>query len=315
MSIETAAPVAIVGNLNLDIRTCPVPSSDAILKDGETGIETIHESVGGGGAATAAAIAMMGGQAHFCCSIGHDERGRRLLGFMQGIGVHVHASIKPVTTGLSIALTWDTHQRHFVSSLPNTRLLEESDVDFEVLRLKGCRHLYRADAWFADRMLPAGNASLFRHARESGMETSLDINWDPVWSRARDGEQARERIAWLKSALPFVSFVHGNEQELSVFTGASPVERCARLLMQWGAGAVIIHRGARGCAAASASGWIEVPAVPVTRIVNEVGTGDVFTAAFLLTPDLPLDERLRACAAAAAHHLQGTQSYIPRLDS
>jgi sugar/nucleoside kinase (ribokinase family) len=316
MSLQygTAAPVAIVGNLNLDIRTSPIASSNAIMEDGETGIEMIHESVGGGGAATASAIAMMGGEAHFCCGIGDDERGRRLRDFMKGIGVHIHESIKPVATGLSIALTWDTHQRHFVSSLPNTRLLEESDVDLETLRRAGCRHLYRADAWFADRMLPSGNASLLRRAREAGMETSLDINWDPLWSHARDAERAAERISWLKGALPHVSFVHGNERELARFTGAPPGEQSAMALLRWGAGAVIIHKGAHGCAAVTANGIIEVPAVPVTRIVNEAGTGDVFTAAFLLTPDLPLEERLRACAAAAAQHLEGARSYIPRMD-
>jgi sugar/nucleoside kinase (ribokinase family) len=66
-------------------------------------------------------------------------------------------------------------------------------------------------------------------------------------------------------------------------------------------------------AAATTSGWIDVPAVPVERIVTETGTGDVFTAAFLLAADLPLEERLRECASAAARHLQGAPSYAPHL--
>jgi hypothetical protein len=37
----------------------------------------------------------------------------------------------------------------------------------------------------------------------------LDINWDPVWAHGTDGARARERAAWLKSVLPFVSFAHG----------------------------------------------------------------------------------------------------------
>ena len=146
------------------------------------------------------------------------------------------------------------------------------------------------------------------------METSLDINWDPVWSLGRNADRTRERISWLKSALPYLSFVHGNERELAFFVGVPSAEQSARLLMEWGAGAVIVHRGAQGCAAATTAGWIEVPAAPIVRIVNEVGTGDVFTAAFLLTADLPLEERLHACTAAAAKHMQGTPHYIPRLD-
>lgn len=306
------SPIAIVGNLNLDIRTSPIPSSEAVLNDGETSIEDIYESVGGGGANTAAAVAMMGGEAHLCCTIGDDELGRRLSYFLTGIGVHVHAAIKPISTGRSIALIWDTHHRHFVSNLPNTRLLEESDIDLEALRYAGCRHLYRADVWFADRMFQTGNASLLRRAREAGMETSLDINWDPIWSLGREVEGTRERIAWLKSALPYVSFVHGNERELAFFVGIPSVAECVRLLIEWGAETVVVHRGARGCAAATTNGWKEVPPVAAKAIANEAGTGDVFTAKFLLTAGLPLEERLRACAYAAACHLEGSHCYIPR---
>jgi sugar/nucleoside kinase (ribokinase family) len=313
MKEHTAAIVAIVGNLNLDLRTSPITPSAAILADGETSAERITETVGGGGANTAAAAAVLGGRAHFCCAIGRDELGRRLVGFLESMGVAMHPAVKPVATGRSLALTWDTHQRHFVSSLPNTHLLEETDVDLEALRRYGCRQLYRADVWFAEGMLPEGNASLMRRAREAGMETSLDINWDPVWGAGADGDRSRERRAWLRAALPFVSFVHGNERELAVFTGAASTQESVRLLREWGAGAVVVHRGAQGCAAATAGGWLEVPPVSVTRIVNETGTGDVFTAAFLLAQGMPLEDRLRSGAAAAASHLQGTRELIPPL--
>lgn len=315
MSGAAKIPVAIVGNLNLDVRTSPIPSSVVLTSDGETSVMEIDESIGGGGANTAAAVALMAGEAHLCCAVGADELGARLCRFLEGLGVRVHPAVKPVATGRSIALTWESHQRHFVSCLPNTRLLEEADIDLEALIRAGCRHLYRADVWFGDLMLAEGNASLFRRARRSGMETSLDVNWDPLWTSSGETERVRERIALLKSGLGFVSFVHGNERELALFTGAKSVERSARLLRDWGAGAVIVHQGAKGCAAATSAGWIEVPAVPVTRIVGEAGTGDVFTAAFLLSPHLPMEERLRECAAAAARHLQGSPRYTPALDS
>jgi sugar/nucleoside kinase (ribokinase family) len=63
-----AVPVAVVGNLNLDLRTTPIPASSAILEDGETSVAGISESVGG--ANTAAALATMGGTAHLVCAVG-----------------------------------------------------------------------------------------------------------------------------------------------------------------------------------------------------------------------------------------------------
>jgi sugar/nucleoside kinase (ribokinase family) len=308
-------PVAIVGNLNLDVRTSPIPSSAVLTADGETSVTEIDESVGGGAANTAAAVALMGGVPHLCCAVGADELGARLCRFLEGLGVRVHPAVKSGATGRSIALTWESHHRHFVSSLPNTRLLEEADIDLVALSRAGCRHLYRADVWFGDRMLAEGNASLFRRARLAGMETSLDINWDPSWMPGGDAGRVRERISNLRASLRSVSFVHGNERELALFTGGTSIEHSARLLREWGAGSVIVHRGARGCAAATSAGWIDIPAVPVTRIVGEAGTGDVFTAAFLLSPHLPMEARLRECAAAAARPLQGTPRYTPALDS
>ena len=213
--------------------------------------------------------------------------------------------------GRSIALTWDTHQRHFVSSLPNNALLEEVDIDLDALAKAGCRHLYRADVWFSKPMLHGGNSSLLRRARRLGMQTSLDINWDPLWNSGRDNPAVGERIAALREVLPYVSYAHGNERELAFFTGADDLREGAQLLREWGAEAVIVHRGAQGCAALTPEGWCEVPASPVTRIVTETGTGDVFTAAFLLRGDVALEGRLRQCAAIASQHLQAWSQLYP----
>lgn len=313
MTSPTADAVAIVGNINLDIKTSPIPATSGILCDGETSIASIYETVGGGGANTAVAAAMMGGRVHFCCPVGQDALGRRLVAFLQSVGVEVHAASKAVATGRSIALTWNTHQRHFVSSLPNNALLEEADIDVDALAKAGCRHLYRADVWFSTPMLHSGNGSLLCRARQLGMQTSLDINWDPLWNTGRTNPAVGERIAALRDVLPDVSYVHGNERELAFFTGAGDMREGAQLLRAWGAEAVIIHRGAQGCAALTAEGWCEVPASPVDRIVTETGTGDVFTAAFLLHGELPLEERLRRCAMHAAQHLQASPNYIPAL--
>ena len=119
----------------------------------------------------------------------------------------------------------------------------------------------------------------------------------------------------IRAALPQVNYVHGNEQELMSFTGTGNAKDAAAALLDAGAACVILHRGPRGSAAAARDGWIEAPAAPVSRIVSETGTGDVFTAAFLLLDHLPLAQRLTICNGIAARHLAGMPSYIGRITS
>ncbi|MCY3017920.1 MAG: carbohydrate kinase family protein [Planctomycetota bacterium] len=304
----------MVGNINLDIKTSVLPASSTLFADGETSVAEIYESLGGGGANTAVAASQLGGRVHFCGCVGQDALGDRLEQALGHFGIVAHLRRKPVATGRSIALTWDNHHRHFLSSLPNNREMTAADIDVPELARAGCRHLYRADIWFAEAMLAGGNAAVLTSARELAIETSLDINWDPEWSRADSAERVRIRKAQVVDILPHVSWAHGNQRELALFTGESDAPDACRFLVDRGCGGVIVHRGARGAAAFTArEGWLEVPATPVTKVVCETGPGDVFSAAFMLLDGLPLRERLQECARIAAAHLQGAPNLIPRL--
>lgn len=309
----STSPIAVVGNLNLDYRTSLIPAVPAIMSDGETSVSEIYETLGGGGANTAAAAAALGGRVHLVASIGDDSLGRRLEQHLKSMGIQTTLVPKSAPTGRSIALTWDNHQRHFLSCLPSSALLSEDDVDLKCLWDTGCRHLYRADVWFAPRLLEGGNLRLLQDARSLGMETSVDINWDPVWSTT-DSRAIASRIEAMAGVLPHVSFAHGNERELCRFSGQDDVPNAVKWILAHGAGAVILHRGPRGCAAFTRDQQaIEVPPRPVARTICETGTGDVFTAAFLLTEELSLRDRLNACAEIAARHLEGSVNLLPRL--
>jgi sugar/nucleoside kinase (ribokinase family) len=127
-----------------------------------------------------------------------------------------------------------------------------------------------------------------------------------------------EQVAWRKQQvwplLPWVDYVHGNEQELMIFTEASDVPAACRALTDRGAGHVICHCGAHGSACfTAADGWVPIPATPVRGVVCATGCGDVFSAAFLLLPDRPMSERLRECGRIAAGHLAGELNLLPRL--
>lgn len=314
MTLDKCAKTAVVGNVNLDIKTSRVLPSESLFADGETSVDEIYESIGGGGANTAVAGAMMGGTVHFCASIGDDALGERLEAVMADFGVIPHFSRKPVATGRSINLNWTNSNRHFISCLPNTHALSVEDVDIKALVSAGCRSIHRADIWFAGDMLPEGNREVFKAAREAGMQTSVDINYDPEWIIPNNEKRISERKACVVDMLSWVDWVHGNESELMTFTNTTDIISACKYVIDRRAGCIILHRGGKGCAYYSASdGMVEFPATPVENPVCETGTGDVFTVAFLLMLDMPLPERLRQCAGIAAKHLAGNPSYIPRL--
>lgn len=309
------SPVAIVGNINLDIKTSTIHASPALFADGETSVQEIYESIGGGGGNMALAASQLGGQVHFCSCVGMDSLGDRLEKALAHFGIISHLRRKRTSTGRSINLNWDNHHRHFISSLPNNRVMTAEDIDVPALARAGCSHLFRADIWFAEAMLNQGNAIILRQSQEMNMKTSIDINWDPEWSIPGNTKRIKQRKSQVIALLPYVSWVHGNEHELALFTGIDNIKDACRFLTDHGSGGVIIHRGNKGAAAFTENeGWIEVPATPVEKIVCETGTGDVFSAAFMLLSELSLRERLQECCRIAARHLQGCPSLIPRLD-
>jgi len=307
--------IAVVGNINLDVKTAPVPPDPRLFRDGETSIAEIYEAIGGGGANTAIAAASLQGHVTFCGAVGDDTLGARLRQFLAHCGVTPCLAVKPAPTGRSIALSWDQHQRHFVSCLPSAALLEADDVDVAALAGAGCRHLYRADVWFAPRMLAEGNLRLLSDARSHGMETSIDVNWDPHWHAGRDDPDVQERIATVTRLLPLLTYVHGNEWELRFFAGAESLDDAANWFFAHGAKTLIVHLGAGGSAALQTGAEaVYVPAAAVERVACEAGTGDVFTAAFLVRDGMETRRRLAECNAVAAAHLSGSGRFIPRLE-
>jgi len=316
MNVSAPAPIAVVGNINLDVKTSPLPAGPAVLADGETSVGEIYETLGGGGANTAAAAARMGGHVHFCGAIGKDALAKRLADFLDRCAVKPHLAAKDVPTGRSLALNWSHHQRHFLSCLPSSLLLQRADIDIASLAAAGCRHLYRADIWFAPGMIADGNLDLLRDARRHGMRTSIDVNWDPHWQAGRDNPRVAERIEHVARLLPETTFVHGNQRELCFFAGATTLPDASTWFFSRGAATLIVHLGAEGSAAISADGSvIRAPAEPIDHVVSETATGDVFTAAFLLRDGMDLKKRLAESNAAAASHMSGRADYLPRLDS
>lgn len=310
---DSAEAIAVVGNVNLDLKTSPLNPKPNVFSDGETEVEEIYQSIGGGGANTAAAIAGLGGRAHLFACIGSDPLGANLESVLIQHGVFTHLIKKAVRTGQSINLNWTNGHRHFLSHLPNTRVLKIEDILDTFEREENIRVLVRADVWFSEAMLYEGNSILFERAHARGIETYLDINWDPAWT-VGENAAVRERKSQLRRILPLVDFVHGNTRELCEFTGCCTVPDACRSLLDDGCEEIVVHNGSNGAMSVHRGrAPIDIPAVPISKTICSTGSGDVFCAAHLLLRNLPASERLQKACAVAAAHLSGELALFPRL--
>ena len=306
--------VCVVGNINRDLRTAPVPAGDNLFQDGETSTPFIRETLGGGAANSALAAAGLGADVRLVGKIGEDRTGYHLEAVLAAHNVRpflVRDDEHP--TGTSINLVFDNGHRHFVSSLPSSATLTYEDVD--PAALQGCEHLLRADIWFSDPMLLGGNEKLFRLARDAGVAVSLDLNWDPAWGRADAPVIARRKEA-VRALLPLVDLVHGNVKELCAFAGASTLDAALGRIGGWGAGEVVVHMGAQGAGFFDGRRLVREPSLPAARVVNATGTGDVLSVCMILLhrrPDVPVEEKLRLANRIVSEYVAGVRSFVPDL--
>jgi sugar/nucleoside kinase (ribokinase family) len=318
MSIDPAmfagSSLFVAGNINRDIKAAPLGAATRLFDDGETSVPWIVETVGGGGANSACAAVALGARVAFAGKVGHDSIAETLKQALVRHGVVPYLSIDAHTrTGSSIALSFETGRRHFVSSLPNNESLGFEDLDLSSLSDYG--HLYRADIWFSEPMLYGGNVRLFRAARDDGVPVSIDINWDPKWGRASHEEIGRRKEA-VRDALEWVDLAHGNARELQEFTATTQLTDALRILEQWGAGAIVVHMGRDGAGYYSRGELCTAPAFPARAQVNTTGTGDVLSVCMMLLHhrgEIPVVEKLRAANRIVAGFIEGDTELIPTL--
>jgi len=309
------AKLCVVGNINRDVKLAPVVAGEHLFADGETSVDWTAESVGGGGANTACAAAALGARVGFLGKVGDDSLGRRLEDVLTRHGVKAYLTHSAgCATGTSVNLAFKDGHRHFLSCLPNNEALSFDDLNLEALAEYD--HMHRADVWFSGPMLQGGNEQLFRHARQIGLRTSLDINWDPQWSIPANLKNIHARKRAVQQLLPLVNLVHGNRRELMEFTGANDLDNSLRALEAWGVEAVVVHLGSDGAGYYERGSLTVMPAVPASRQVNSTGTGDTLSVCMMMLDrekDIPVKEKLSLANRVVAEFIEGKRELIPSL--
>ena len=121
----------------------------------------------------------------------------------------------------------------------------------------------------------------------------------------------------LRRILPLIDLAHGNVRELCAFTDTSDLNTALQSLARWGAGAVVVHKGAEGAGYYAEGQLVTEPPAPVKQRLIATGTGDALSVCMALLhdrADIPVQEKLRLSNAIVAEFMEGKRRLIPGLD-
>lgn len=294
-------PLAVIGNVNVDLIVGPVAPWP------KAGTETVvdHDDlrVGGQAGNTALAWQALGIDFEIAANVGDDQFGRWLREAFGGRGEKW--PVRREGTTLSVGMTHPDGERTFFTTRGHLPRFGLNDV-LSVLdgeRLAGGYALLCGS--FLTDDLTRDYDAFFDWAEAHRIAVALDTGW-PIdgWTEAN--------CAATRSWLSRCALALFNEVEMTTLAGlASPIEAARKIRdgMTNGATAVV-KRGPDGAIAIGADGrLIEVPAPGVT-VVDTIGAGDVFNAAFLAA--FAQERPLASCLSAAIQVASRAISTLPR---
>ena len=291
----------VIGEINPDL---VLTGRDVVPEFGQAEklVDTSSLTVGSSAAITACGAARLGLSVAFIGLAGDDLFGRFMLQAMQERGIDVSACvINPVVpTGISVILS-RPEDRAILTHAGTMPLLRIEQIDESLL--SKARHLHVSSYFLLDELRPE-LPGLFARAKELGLTTSLDTNWDPTeqWHTA--------------SIMPYVDLFLPNEQEVLFIGGEQSFPASVDALAQR-VPILAVKLGAKGGLARQKDRIVRWPALPV-EVVDTTGAGDSFNAGFLFgyLNDYTLDKSLAlacACGSLSTRASGGTTAQ-PHLD-
>jgi len=272
---ERAFDILVVGEVNPDVIVSD-PDPRPVFGQVERLVQGIHLTIGSSSAIMACAAARLGLRVAIVGVVGDDVFGRFMVEAMRDRGLDVSAvRVDPDSpTGASVILS-SGRDRAMLTARGTIGAVTADDVPASLLAR--ARHLH-IGSWFLQSGLHPGGLGLLAAARDAGLTTSIDPNWDPD-ERWDSG---------LRDLLPGLDLVFPNGAEATAIAGIDEVEAAAVAMARSGADGrgggplVVVKRGPDGAFLASAEGALErVGAYPVDA-VDSTGAGDAFDAGFLV---------------------------------
>lgn len=255
--------------------------------------------MGGSCCIFAAQAAKLGLRVAILGRVGDDAPGQLIIDELAAAGVDtrymsVHSQLR---TGLTVHLV-QGRDRAMLTHLGALNALTRADISDQLLA--SARHLHYGSLYLQSGLLPEW-VDILRRAKQLGLTTSLDTNWDPdeVWD------------VDLASGLRYVDVLLPNEQEALHLSGRADFAAAVAWLRAQ-APLLVIKRDVQGAVAWRAGRVVAHSVEPAPAGGDGIGAGDSFDAGFLAgwLGGLPLEACLAIgcqCGRGAASAVGGTR--------
>jgi sugar/nucleoside kinase (ribokinase family) len=279
--------VIVVGELNVDIILNNIEDLPVIGKEIMAGSMSV--TLGSSSAIFASNLSSLGCAVAFIGKVGSDNFAEVVLSSLQGKKVDTSRIIRSETlaTGATIVLVYGQDRANvtYPGAMDDLRI---EDIDFDFMA--GARHMHFANC-FMQPGIRKDLVTLFRRARELGLTTSLDPQWDPEekWDLQ------------LLELLPFVDVFLPNMAEFRSLSGSSSIQEGLDRLKDH-ANNIVIKNGSEGALCWNGRELIVQPAFRNDEVVDCVGAGDSFDAGFIkdFIKNKPLNKCLETGALTGA---------------
>ena len=265
-------PLAIIGNVNVDLilgpaEPWPTPGTEIMVD---------HDELRVGGSAGNAALALLGlgVECQIAANVGDDQFGEWLR---QAFNDHAtHWPVARTGTTLSVGITHPNGERTFFTTQGHIGHLSWPDVKsmLDPTRLEGGTAILCGS--FLTGILANDYDALFDWAETHNIKIALDTGW-PVdgWT-----EENRSRTRhWLRRC----HIALFNEVETTSLTHATDATEAAHKLkaLMPDDAIVVVKRGPEGALAIGPDNVVVLAQAPCVAVVDTIGAGDVFNAAFV----------------------------------
>lgn len=259
--------VIVIGELNVDLILNNIDGFPETGKEKLAGEMSL--TLGSSSAIFASNLSALGARVAFIGKTGADAFGDIVLQSLREKGVNTSMIIRErkLNTGATVVLNYD-EDRAMITHPGAMNHLTADDIRME--ELKRGRHLHISSP-FLQPGIRGSLGQIFSLARELGLSTSLDTQWDPAEKWTLD----------LAGILPHVNIFLPNRQEALLLTGCQTVRGALQKLEALGAETIALKMDKEGSLCRFDGREIIRPPFLNKKVVDSIGAGDSFNAGFI----------------------------------